>query len=77
MTLLRETALALPLFMGAPDEAVPPLCGAIPAEATYVIPAGHYVAAKVKVRQKCNLKFSSVCLKVLCQLPLSLKIAWG
>ncbi|XP_075260838.1 uncharacterized protein LOC142352249 [Convolutriloba macropyga] len=48
MTLLRETALALPLFTGSPDEELPPLCGAVPADSSYIIPIGHYVAAKVK-----------------------------
>ena len=47
MTLLKETALALPLYTG--DEPPPPLCGSVPPEQNYVIPAGHFVAARVKV----------------------------
>ena len=49
MTLLRENALSLPLYTGPPDENLPPLCGAVPADCSYVVPVGHYVAAKVKV----------------------------
>ncbi|XP_072871385.1 SAGA-associated factor 29-like [Chlorocebus sabaeus] len=43
MTLLQQSAMTLPLWIGKPGDKPPPLCGAIPAPGDYV-----KVAARVK-----------------------------
>lgn len=48
MIMLQISAQTLPLYVGKPDEKVPPLCGAIPAEVNYVAKPGDMVAALVK-----------------------------
>ncbi|XP_030781508.1 SAGA-associated factor 29-like [Rhinopithecus roxellana] len=48
MTLLQQSAMTLPLWIGKPGDKPPPLCGAIPASGDYVARAGHKVAAQVK-----------------------------
>ncbi|XP_029671347.1 SAGA-associated factor 29 [Formica exsecta] len=49
MKMLLSTAQTLPLYVGkTPDAKVPPLCGAIPAEQTYIAKMGDMVAALVK-----------------------------
>lgn len=49
MIMLQISAQTLPLHVGKhPDEKVPPLCGAIPAEPNYVAKPGDMVAALVK-----------------------------
>uniref|UniRef100_A0A8C3QR46 SAGA complex associated factor 29 n=1 Tax=Cyanoderma ruficeps TaxID=181631 RepID=A0A8C3QR46_9PASS len=44
MTLLQQSAMTLPLWIGKP----PPLCGAVPAAGDYVAKPGDKVAARVK-----------------------------
>lgn len=48
MIMLQTSAQTLPLFVGKPDDKVPPLCGAIPAEPNYIAKPGDMVAALVK-----------------------------
>ncbi|XP_043488949.1 SAGA-associated factor 29 [Polistes fuscatus] len=49
MKMLLSTAQTLPLYVGkAPGAKAPPLCGAVPAEPTYIAKMGDMVAALVK-----------------------------
>lgn len=48
MKMLQISAQTLPLFVSKPGEKIPPLCGAIPADSTYVAKPGDIVAALVK-----------------------------
>ncbi|XP_054310456.2 collagen, type I, alpha 1b-like [Pongo pygmaeus] len=48
MTLLQQSAMTLPLWIGKPGDKPPPLCGAIPASGDYVTRPGDKVAAQVK-----------------------------
>uniref|UniRef100_UPI0012930518 SAGA-associated factor 29 n=1 Tax=Lonchura striata TaxID=40157 RepID=UPI0012930518 len=48
MTLLQQSAMTLPLWIGKPGEKPPPLCGAVPAAGDYVAKPGDKVAARVK-----------------------------
>ncbi|MGH0147540.1 UNVERIFIED_CONTAM: hypothetical protein FKN15_012338 [Acipenser sinensis] len=48
MTLLQQSAMTLPLWIGKPGDTPPPLCGAIPASSDYVAKPGDKVAARVK-----------------------------
>lgn len=48
MKMLQISAQTLPLFVSKPGEKMPPLCGAIPADSTYVAKPGDIVAALVK-----------------------------
>ncbi|KAM6326660.1 SAGA-associated factor 29 isoform 2-T2 [Podargus strigoides] len=48
MTLLQQSAMTLPLWIGKPGEKPPPLCGAMPAAGDYVAKPGDKVAARVK-----------------------------
>ncbi|XP_077996014.1 SAGA-associated factor 29-like [Glandiceps talaboti] len=48
MTMLQQSALTLPLWIGKPGESPPPLCGAISAESNYLAKTGDKVAARVK-----------------------------
>ena len=48
MSLLQKAAQTLPLWIGKPNEKLPPLCGSIGAGSDYVAKAGDKVAAKVK-----------------------------
>ncbi|KAH0561777.1 SAGA-associated factor 29 [Cotesia glomerata] len=49
MKMLQSTAATLPLYVGkTPGAKAPPLCGAVPAESTYVAKMGDMVAALVK-----------------------------
>lgn len=48
MKMLQISAQTLPLFVSKPNEKTPPLCGAIPADSTYVAKPGDIVAALVK-----------------------------
>ncbi|XP_054310458.1 SAGA-associated factor 29-like [Pongo pygmaeus] len=48
MTLLQQSAMTLPLWIGKPGDKPPPLCGAIPASGDYVARPGDKVAARVK-----------------------------
>lgn len=48
MKMLQSSAQTLPLWVGKPGEKAPPLCGAIPMEASYVAKPGDMVAALVK-----------------------------
>uniref|UniRef100_A0A4W3GIL4 SAGA complex associated factor 29 n=2 Tax=Callorhinchus milii TaxID=7868 RepID=A0A4W3GIL4_CALMI len=48
MTLLQQSAMTLPLWIGKPGDKPPPLCGAIPASSDYVVKPGDKVAARVK-----------------------------
>ncbi|XP_063244555.1 SAGA-associated factor 29 isoform X2 [Bacillus rossius redtenbacheri] len=48
MKMLHNSAQTLPLFVSKLGEKPPPLCGAIPAEPTYVAKVGDMVAALVK-----------------------------
>ncbi|XP_014813388.1 PREDICTED: SAGA-associated factor 29 homolog [Calidris pugnax] len=48
MTLLQQSAMTLPLWIGKPGEKPPPLCGAVPAAGDYVARPGDKVAARVK-----------------------------
>lgn len=49
MVMLEISAQTLPLFVSKPGEKAPPLCGAIPAESSYIAKPGDLVAALVKV----------------------------
>ncbi|XP_012276540.1 SAGA-associated factor 29 [Orussus abietinus] len=50
MKMLLITAQTLPLYVGkTPEAKAPPLCGAVPAEPTYIAKMGDMVAALVKV----------------------------
>ncbi|XP_013398555.1 SAGA-associated factor 29 [Lingula anatina] len=48
MSMLQQNALTLPLWIGKPGEKPPPLCGATPAESTYIAKPRDKVAARVK-----------------------------
>lgn len=48
MKMLDVSALYLPLFVSKQNERIPPLCGAIPAENSYIAKPGDMVAALVK-----------------------------
>ncbi|KAJ3601686.1 hypothetical protein NHX12_032653 [Muraenolepis orangiensis] len=48
MTLLQQSAMTLPLWIGKPGDSPPPLCGATPASSDYVAKQGDKVAARVK-----------------------------
>ncbi|XP_034941600.1 SAGA-associated factor 29 [Chelonus insularis] len=49
MKMLQSTAATLPLYIGkTPGAKAPPLCGAVPAEPTYIAKMGDMVAALVK-----------------------------
>ncbi|KAK6624777.1 hypothetical protein RUM43_003835 [Polyplax serrata] len=48
MKMLQGSAQTLPLWVGKPDEKAPALCGAVPADASYVAKPGDMVAALVK-----------------------------
>ncbi|XP_068033883.1 SAGA-associated factor 29 [Anomalospiza imberbis] len=48
MTLLQQSAMTLPAWIGKPGEKPPPLCGAVPAAGDYVAKPGDKVAARVK-----------------------------
>ncbi|XP_063700649.1 SAGA-associated factor 29 [Culicoides brevitarsis] len=48
MKMLQISAQTLPLFVSKPGEKIPPLCGAVQAEAGYVAKPGDMVAALVK-----------------------------
>ncbi|XP_026285359.1 SAGA-associated factor 29 isoform X2 [Frankliniella occidentalis] len=48
MKMLLSSAQTLPLWVGKPGEKAPPLCGAIPMEASYIAKPGDMVAALVK-----------------------------
>lgn len=48
MKMLQSSAQTLPLWVGKLGEKAPPLCGAVPAEPTYVAKMGDMVAALVK-----------------------------
>ncbi|XP_064845114.1 SAGA-associated factor 29-like isoform X1 [Oncorhynchus nerka] len=48
MTLLQQSAMTLPLWIGKPGDSPPPLCGAMPANSDYVAKQGDKVAARVK-----------------------------
>lgn len=48
MKMLQTSAQTLPLFVSKPGEKVPPLCGAVPAESSYIAKPGDMVAALVK-----------------------------
>ncbi|XP_035690286.1 SAGA-associated factor 29-like isoform X1 [Branchiostoma floridae] len=48
MTLLQQSAMTLPLWIGKPGESPPPLCGAVQAGSDYVAKPGDKVAARVK-----------------------------
>lgn len=52
MKMLKDTAQTLPLYVGkAPGDKPPPLCGAIPAESSYIAKMGNMVTALVKVKE--------------------------
>ncbi|XP_012220082.2 SAGA-associated factor 29 [Linepithema humile] len=52
MKMLKDTAQTLPLYVGkTPGAKPPPLCGAIPAESTYIAKMGDMVAALVKGKE--------------------------
>lgn len=48
MKMLQISAQTLPLFVSKPDEKIPPLCGAVPADSSYIAKPGDIVAALVK-----------------------------
>ncbi|XP_068779402.1 SAGA-associated factor 29 isoform X2 [Struthio camelus] len=48
MTLLQQSAMTLPLWIGKPGDKPPPLCGAVAAAGDYVAKPGDKVAARVK-----------------------------
>lgn len=48
MKMLQITAQTLPLHVGKPNEKAPPLCGAVPADSSYIARPGDIVAALVK-----------------------------
>ncbi|XP_049545653.1 SAGA-associated factor 29 [Anopheles darlingi] len=48
MKMLQISAQTLPLFVSKPGEKVPPLCGSIPADNSYIAKPGDMVAALVK-----------------------------
>lgn len=49
MKYLLIAAQTLPLYVSKPEGFAPPLCGAIPAESSYIARAGDIVAALVKI----------------------------
>ncbi|GAB0090435.1 SAGA-associated factor 29 [Sergentomyia squamirostris] len=54
MVMLDILAQTLPLFVSKPGEKAPALCGAIPAESSYIAKPGDTVAALVKGREQEN-----------------------
>lgn len=52
MQSVQASAQTLPLWVGAPGERPPPLCGAIPPDSSYVAKPGDMVAALVKGIEK-------------------------
>lgn len=48
MKMLQTTAATLPLWISKPGQQAPPLCGAVPADPTYVAKLGELVAALVR-----------------------------
>ncbi|XP_076453356.1 SAGA-associated factor 29-like isoform X2 [Babylonia areolata] len=48
MTLLQQNATTLPLWVSKPGEKPPPLCGAVPADGSYVCNKNDKIAARVK-----------------------------
>lgn len=54
MKMVEMSAQTLPLFVGKLNERIPPLCGAVPAESSYVAKAGDMVAALVRGREDEN-----------------------
>lgn len=48
MKMLDVSAQTLPLFVSKLNERIPPLCGAVPAESSYIAKPGDMVAALVK-----------------------------
>ncbi|XP_070940449.1 SAGA-associated factor 29-like [Macaca nemestrina] len=48
MTLLQQSAMTLPLWIGKPGDKPPLRCGAVPASGDYVARPGDKVAARVK-----------------------------
>lgn len=48
MKMLQVSAQTLPLWTGSPDAKAPPLCGAIPADPSYIAKPGDIVAALAK-----------------------------
>ncbi|KAI1287989.1 SAGA-associated factor 29 [Halotydeus destructor] len=52
MKMLQQSAQTLPLFVACSrDESPPPLCGAVPAEFSYIVKMGDMVAALVKAAE--------------------------
>lgn len=54
MIMVEVSAQTLPLFVGKQNERVPPLCGAVPADSSYVAKPGDMVAALCKGREDEN-----------------------
>lgn len=52
--MLQDAAQTLPLFVSKSGEKVPPLCGATPAESSYVAKPGDMVAALAKIQDDSN-----------------------
>lgn len=52
--MLEISAKTLPLFVSKMNERIPPLCGAIPAESSYIAKPGDMVAALVKIMDNEN-----------------------
>uniref|UniRef100_H2Z4H0 SGF29 C-terminal domain-containing protein n=1 Tax=Ciona savignyi TaxID=51511 RepID=H2Z4H0_CIOSA len=48
MSMLQKSAQTLPLWIGKPNEKIPPLCGAVCAGPDYIAKPGDKVAARVK-----------------------------
>nr|XP_002131731.1 SAGA-associated factor 29-like [Ciona intestinalis]XP_002131736.1 SAGA-associated factor 29-like [Ciona intestinalis]XP_026691831.1 SAGA-associated factor 29-like [Ciona intestinalis] len=48
MSMLQKSAQTLPLWIGKPNEKVPPLCGAVSAGPDYIAKPGDKVAARVR-----------------------------
>ena len=48
MSMLQQNAVNLPVWDSIMDESPPPLCGAVPAESSYICQPGDHVAARVK-----------------------------
>lgn len=49
MKSLQNAAQTLPLYVSKPEGRAPPLCGAVPADSSYIARAGDIVAALVKM----------------------------
>ncbi|XP_039276848.1 SAGA-associated factor 29 [Nilaparvata lugens] len=52
LDMILSSALSFPLWVGKPGEKAPPLCGAIPADSSYIAKPGDWVAAFVKGDEK-------------------------